>query len=162
MRSRTDSPTGWCIPRRTRSRCLSRVSATMAPDGCIVLPVLSNIYVDTLDQYIDRPCPHARTARRRRVGKTLRKQMKTMPSRDRQRNGASPTWTYRARHQPKGHGTGGVMPAVTQTTADEIKGPIRLCLRGDDSEDAYSLVDEVIPPGYGPPLHVHPSFAEGV
>jgi quercetin dioxygenase-like cupin family protein len=53
------------------------------------------------------------------------------------------------------------MPAVTQTTADEIKGPIRLCLRGDDSEDAFSLVDEVIPPGYGPPLHVHPSFAEG-
>ena len=53
------------------------------------------------------------------------------------------------------------MPAVVQTTADDIEGPIRLCLRGDDSEDALCVVDEVIPPGYGPPLHVHPSFAEG-
>jgi len=53
------------------------------------------------------------------------------------------------------------MPAVTQTTPDQIKGPIRLCLRGDDSEGALSVVDEVIPPGYGPPMHVHPSFAEG-
>lgn len=53
------------------------------------------------------------------------------------------------------------MGTVVQTSAEDIKGPIRLCLRGDDSDDAFSLVDELIPPGYGPPLHVHPSFAEG-
>jgi quercetin dioxygenase-like cupin family protein len=53
------------------------------------------------------------------------------------------------------------MAAVIQTTVDDINGPIRICLRGEDSDDAFSLVDEMIPPGYGPPLHVHPSFAEG-
>ena len=51
--------------------------------------------------------------------------------------------------------------AVVQTTAEDIKGPIRICLSGADGDGAYSLVDEVIPPGYGPPLHVHPSFSEG-
>ncbi|PZS36879.1 MAG: hypothetical protein DLM58_00725 [Pseudonocardiales bacterium] len=53
------------------------------------------------------------------------------------------------------------MGAVVHTSAEDIKGPIRLRLRGDDSDEAFSLVDEVIPPGYGPPLHVHLSFAEG-
>ena len=53
------------------------------------------------------------------------------------------------------------MKAIVQTTAEDIKGPIRICLGGEDGDTAFSLVDEVIPPGYGPPLHVHPSFAEG-
>jgi hypothetical protein len=40
-------------------------------------------------------------------------------------------------------------------------GPVRVCLRGAGSGGQLALVDEVIPPGYGPPLHVHPNFAEG-
>jgi mannose-6-phosphate isomerase-like protein (cupin superfamily) len=36
-----------------------------------------------------------------------------------------------------------------------------VCRRGADSDAQLALNDEVLPPGYGPSLRVHPSNAEG-
>lgn len=39
--------------------------------------------------------------------------------------------------------------------------PLRICLRGADSDGRLSVVEMVLDPGTGPPLHVHPTHDEG-
>lgn len=39
--------------------------------------------------------------------------------------------------------------------------PLRICLRSSDSDGGLSVVEMVLDPGTGPPLHVHPTHGEG-
>jgi quercetin dioxygenase-like cupin family protein len=39
--------------------------------------------------------------------------------------------------------------------------PLRICLNSDDSDGELGVVELVLDPGTGPPLHVHPTHGEG-
>lgn len=39
--------------------------------------------------------------------------------------------------------------------------PLRVCLRGGDSDGELAVVEMVLDPGTGPPLHLHPTHGEG-
>jgi mannose-6-phosphate isomerase-like protein (cupin superfamily) len=39
--------------------------------------------------------------------------------------------------------------------------PINVHVRSEASDGRLAVIEEIVPPGYGPPLHVHPSFDEG-
>jgi quercetin dioxygenase-like cupin family protein len=38
---------------------------------------------------------------------------------------------------------------------------LRMCLRGAESEGSLGVVELVLEPGTGPPLHLHPTHGEG-
>jgi quercetin dioxygenase-like cupin family protein len=39
--------------------------------------------------------------------------------------------------------------------------PLRICLRGEDSDGGVGVVELVLDPATGPPLHLHPAHGEG-
>lgn len=39
--------------------------------------------------------------------------------------------------------------------------PLRICLRSEDSDGGLGVVELVLGPGDGPPLHLHPAHGEG-
>jgi quercetin dioxygenase-like cupin family protein len=39
--------------------------------------------------------------------------------------------------------------------------PLRICLRGEDSDGGLGVVEMVLDPATGPPLHLHPTHGEG-
>jgi hypothetical protein len=48
---------------------------------------------------------------------------------------------------------------VVQSQTDPV--PLRICLRGDDSDGDLAVVEMVLDPGSGPLLHLHPTHGEG-
>jgi quercetin dioxygenase-like cupin family protein len=48
---------------------------------------------------------------------------------------------------------------VVQPQTDPV--PLHICLRGGDSDGDLAVVEMVLDPGSGPPLHLHPTHGEG-
>jgi quercetin dioxygenase-like cupin family protein len=44
---------------------------------------------------------------------------------------------------------------------ETMPGRVRMCLRGEDSAGGLAVVELVLDPATGPPLHLHPTHGEG-